>query len=641
MKKLAILTALLIYNWGICQAEIAGTTTRGGNAVSFTTKQLMRAQHSFGRRMRKPKRPDRQSSQPERKQNRQNTTSPALATYPLPKKGLSDLSRKPQKITTSFTATNLAESGSIPPDSMGAVGPTQYIAFTNGRIKTFSKSTGSADNILNIDPDIFFASVANNVRTADPRIRYDRFSQRWFLTIINVQQSNNRVLIAVSSDSTITQSTAWGYFFIEAGDGVFYDYATLGIDVNALYIGGDTFSKTDTGKVFVVQKSSLLSGGPIIYTAFSNLIDKSNRTGIYVPQGVDNFDASATRGYFVGVDYGLFGTIVLHRVNNPGSGNPTLSERELITVPTTRFPVDVDHLGNKQGTEGKLDGIDDRLMNAHIRDNQLWTVHGVGISNTGVSPASASDVSRNGCRWYQINLNPNSPTLVQSGTVFNRSKNNGTSVRSFWMPSIMTNGQGHMAIGCSVAGPNHYANAATTGRLASTTQGKTLRKELLTSSTTAYNPSRDPGSRLRGRRWGDYSNTSVDPSDDMTMWTVQEFCDEKNSWGVRVVKLQSRPPATPISSLPSSVSRGSSSVQVTITGISKNGSGFFDPGEGFEKRISAQVGGGVKVNSVTYISKTKVRLDISTINARVGKHFVRIINPDGRRKKGKKVLEVR
>ena len=33
-------------------------------------------------------------------------------------------------------------------------------------------------------------------------------------------------------------------------------------------------------------------------------------------------------------------------------------------------------------------------------------------------------------------------------------------------------------------------------------------------------------------------------SDDVTMWTIQEFTAAKNIWGVRVAKLMAPPPAT-------------------------------------------------------------------------------------------------
>jgi hypothetical protein len=67
----------------------------------------------------------------------------------------------------------------------------------------------------------------------------------------------------------------------------------------------------------------------------------------------------------------------------------------------------------------------------------------------------------------------------------------------------------------------------------------------------------------------------------MTMWTVQEFCDAPNSYGVRVVKLLAPPPATPTSANPPTVPQNVSSFNVTITGTQVAGSGFYDPGKGF------------------------------------------------------------
>jgi hypothetical protein len=41
-----------------------------------------------------------------------------------------------------FTGATLAETGAFPPDTMGAVGPTQFVVFVNGRVRTFNKTTG-------------------------------------------------------------------------------------------------------------------------------------------------------------------------------------------------------------------------------------------------------------------------------------------------------------------------------------------------------------------------------------------------------------------------------------------------------------------------------------------------------------------
>ena len=62
---------------------------------------------------------------------------------------------------------------------------------------------------------------------------------------------------------------------------------------------------------------------------------------------------------------------------------------------------------------------------------------------------------------------------------------------------------------------------------------------------------------------------------------------------------------------------GSCSTAVEVTGTSTDGSGFFDPGPGFEDQIAADVTGGVAVNHVTYVDPTHVILDLDT---RVGEH---------------------
>ena len=69
---------------------------------------------------------------------------------------------------------------------------TQFVVFINGRLRTFNKSTGIADGVLNADPDAFFSSVltppggGQSSYTSDPNVRYDRLSGRWFITIIDV-----------------------------------------------------------------------------------------------------------------------------------------------------------------------------------------------------------------------------------------------------------------------------------------------------------------------------------------------------------------------------------------------------------------------------------------------------------------------
>jgi len=63
-----------------------------------------------------------------------------------------------------------------PPDTMGAVGPTQFIVTVNCNIVSYSKATGAADGVLATTPNVFFNSVRSS-STTDPHVRYDRTSR--------------------------------------------------------------------------------------------------------------------------------------------------------------------------------------------------------------------------------------------------------------------------------------------------------------------------------------------------------------------------------------------------------------------------------------------------------------------------------
>jgi hypothetical protein len=652
-----------------------GVPTEGERGIERTTAEVMEAQanapasYSGPRLMPEHELPGRQYLP-------QDPNARAVARTPTStaRVAVADTAATsaPQTTSTNFTGATLADTGAFPPDSMGAVGPTQFVVFVNGRLRTFTKATGAADGVINADPDVFFASVMTPVSggslnvnfTSDPMVRYDRATSRWFLTIIDVPSLNavgdlpNRYLIAVSdaaSNGVISGSTVWTFYFVQqntvgGGDSnEFLDYPSLGIDNNALYMGGNMFDATTSAfngcTAFVIRKSSVLSGGPVVTTAFRGLVPDPNTTdGMLTPRGVDNFDPAATEGYFIGVSNAAFGRLIFRRITDPG-GTPTISADILITVSATSFPITVDHLGDTGGTNGNLDALDDRLYSALIRGGRLWTAHNMAVTAAGVA-SNSSTARRNGVRWYELSVPPTTgtPTVVQSGTIFDTAATQALA-RQYWIPTVGLSGQGHAAFGYSTAGTPFRIDAATNGRLRGDTLGTTQAVNIYTASSTAYNPPSDPGG-TSGRRWGDYSFVSLDPLDDQTMWTIQEFCSSTNNYGVRVVRLNAPPPAAPASASPISVPAGASSTLVTITGTSTAGSEFYDPGANLAapalpfSHISATVSGGVTVNSVTYNSPTQVTLDLNTTAAPNGAKNVTITNPDGQSTTSNNVIYV-
>jgi hypothetical protein len=172
----------------------------------------------------------------------------------------------PQTVGVSFLGADKTESPFRPPDTMGAVGPSQVLVFVNGRIKVFSK-TGTL-GALNSSTDTFFNAVRNGSSVSDPRVRYDRLSGRWFLSIITVS-TPNKVCLAVSNGSTITSATSFTFFQFQhdmvgltpnIDTGQFADYDSLGVDQNALYVGINVFNAA--GTAFLGSTGFVVKVGP-------------------------------------------------------------------------------------------------------------------------------------------------------------------------------------------------------------------------------------------------------------------------------------------------------------------------------------------------------------------------------------------
>jgi hypothetical protein len=617
-----------------------GTPVTGAPSLTESVAGLMRDQRIADRSGRTPVSPRPEQEADFRRSLTENPSSPHVSQLPDGARSAPTAPLTPQTLGTSFTGATISDTpGFVPPDTMGAAGPTQYLVTVNGRFRSFSKTTGLADGALNVTPDVFFSSVRSG-NTSDPRVRYDRLSGRWFITMIDVNSTNNRILIAVSSGSTLASESNFTFFDIPSDSTAptrvtsdFADYDTLGIDANALYIGTNVFSGTGAFRGtdgYIVRKSSVLGGGPIVVTVFRNLAIGTEE-GPFTPQGVDNVDPNATEGAFIGVSNAFFGELVLRRVASPG-GTPSISSNILITVPSTAFPLAAPQTGSAK----KLDALDDRLFAATFRNGRLWTAHNIGVNSSGV----ASSPTRTAVRWYELTgiRIGQTPSIVQSGTIFDGAASNP---RFFLIPSVMVSGQGHAAFGFSTSGGAEHPNAATVGRLVGSTLGTVGTTQLYTSSTSTYGPQAPTI-----QRWGDYSYTSLDPVDDMTMWTVQEFSNATNSWAVRVVKLIAPPPATPASAGPASIAAGHSSVNVTVTGSQTSESGFYDPGSNLGggavpfSHIGASVTGGVTVNSVTFNSPTQITLNVSTVGAASGAQSVTVTNPDGQTRTGNGILTI-
>src|SRR6185312_10160473 len=88
------------------------------------------------------------------------------------------------------------------------------------------------------------------------------------------------------------------------------------------------------------------------------------------------------------------------------------------------------------GSTANLDALDDRLFSAMIKDGSLWTAHNVNVNASGVATNVTGTTGRDGARFYEVTNLGATPTLVQSGTLFDSTVVSTGTARHHWIPSI-------------------------------------------------------------------------------------------------------------------------------------------------------------------------------------------------------------
>ena len=146
----------------------------------------------------------------------------------------------------------------------------------------------------------------------------------------------------------------------------------------------------------------------------------------------------------------------------------------------------------------------------------LWTCHQIGVNSAGNAdppPNGSGTADRSGVAWYKIQTGPN-VGIVASGRIYDTA---ATNPRFYYMPSLAVNKSGDMVVGFSRSSVNEYIGACYTGRL---NNGSSPNAPI------QYYAGKDWYGSTVNFRWGDYSNTSLDP-DGLTIWTIQQYAETR------------------------------------------------------------------------------------------------------------------
>ncbi|MDB6039073.1 MAG: hypothetical protein JWM99_2914 [Verrucomicrobiales bacterium] len=414
------------------------------------------------------------------------------------------------------------DSQATPADGNGAVGPNHFVQFLNGNFTVFDKRTGSS--VIKITDETFWANagvtLTASLSISDPRLIFDVYSQRWFAAMIDLRVSSrspqtNRFLIAVSENSD--PSKAWNGAAVRADSvhGYFADFPTMGIDENGVYLSGDLFDRFGNSVgplVMAFSKPGLLaipidvanriSSGQLAYSARGQILQPTVTTGS--PSTPELLLSVGD----IGVDFASHDTLILSSLRN-GTNGTLLDNPLTIIVPTYQVPINPVQPG---GSDNLDDG--DARIGAAVRrvDDLVYAVHAIQTNNHAA------------IRWYKLDAVTRS--LLQAGTITE------TNLDLFY-PSIAANEKGNVVIGCNGTSPDVFVSSfAIVGE---TVNGQLTfgPLRLLKSGIASYDLHDSSGTS----RWGDYSATSLDPSDPGRFWTIQMYPVNATTWATQITEL--------------------------------------------------------------------------------------------------------
>jgi len=406
----------------------------------------------------------------------------------------------------------------IPPDTHGAAGPDHLASILNSGFAVFDKTTGAVV-FGPISLQAFWAPLGTGAGQPadfpfDPKILYDQYSGRWMVTSdSNPRTANSWVLFAISSSSDPTAGFTLYALRADSTGANWADYPGFGVDPDWVYINNNMFAVSSAPfyvRFWVIDKASALAGGPLTV----HVIDNAVGGGTWQPThafGPTSVNYVINQGWSGG---GATRYLRIQEFSAP-AGTPVLTDLGWIRVADYGFDSLAD--APQPGCSARINTNDTRLLNAVLRNGKIWATGEVDDPvDDGIGMAEVA--------WYEIDpglangAGSNGP--IQQGRVAHPSL-------YYYFPSIAVAQNESVALGFTGSDGSTFAGGFYTMRHATDPPGTMRSVSLLKAGEDPYLKTLGSGRN----RWGDYSATVIDPTDDLTFWTLQEYALPEDSPG--------------------------------------------------------------------------------------------------------------
>jgi hypothetical protein len=405
--------------------------------------------------------------------------------------------------------------GSCPPDPTGAVGLNHYIQAVNASpLKVFNKTTGAQVGSIRQIGSLWSPAVGN---MGDPILLYDKFADRWFVSQFG---ASNKIYIAIST----TNDPSGTYYTYTFTSPEFPDYLKFSIWQDGYYM-----TSNQTQKIFCFQRSQMILG--LTPKSFYKTFSPHQGSGFFCPLPADadgQLPPAGTPCPIFSYECSEWGTGFIDAINiysmtvnwAPTTPTATITSTQL---PTQAFNGSYNGAWNdiaQPGSSQKLDGIGG-VLNFRAQ-HRVWSGYN-SVVLCWMVKISTTPAIRHSIRWCELRKTVPAGvwSIYQQGTYAPADSLNR------WCGSIAMDDYGSIGMAYAVSGTSNtgasvYPSIRYTGRRNTDPLGTMSFAETVAIAGTS------PAMTACGNRFGDYSHTSLDPSDGITFWHTGQYVSGGN-----------------------------------------------------------------------------------------------------------------
>jgi hypothetical protein len=417
----------------------------------------------------------------------------------------------------------------IPPDTMGAVGITRTLDTLNNDYRVQTKSNGAI--VSTVSMSSFWASTGGS-GFFDPSTLYDPYNNRFIVVAVSDSASSSSS-IEVGLSTTSDPNGSYTLFRFPAcsvsdpcGAGTtdwWADFPAVGFNKNWVAVSVNMFSTASgsfmESRVLAVNYPNLL-GGSFSATYFTGINDfairpcvtysKSENT-LYAPNHRSSAGATYRLNTLTGTpaspSYNV-GTSKSHTLAPLSGGWAVPQDNSLPQAPGSGGAGDV----------AMIDAGDARILRCTFRNSNIW------YSQTVYLPKISS--THTAAQWVRLDASGND---VDGGRVEDAEATATNGGKWYAYPTLTVNQFTEVLMGFSQFSSSQWPAAGYTFRGNADAAGTMRDPHIYKGGEGMYWKTFASPCSSGSNRWGDYSVTQVDPVDDTSMWTLQEYSKPEGS----------------------------------------------------------------------------------------------------------------